>query len=152
MRVRTVGGLEPWTGTIPLVPTDQMETIGHVLSNRDQSTFAHGGQDYEILDHLITFRVKKTVFFILIWIYYLIVYFTLLFASSFELTINLQEGQQDKEVVLYVLDDADAEGEEEIYVYIDSTTDGVRVAQPHLDNGLKVGGTWQTRVIQMDSL
>ena len=61
VRVRTVGGLESWSGTIPIVPTEHEETIGNVLSRRDQTIAAIGGQDYEILDQLVTFQVHMAV-------------------------------------------------------------------------------------------
>ncbi len=49
-----------------------------------------------------------------------------------------QEGETEKRVTLTILDDLLPEDNEELFVYLLPQTEGVRVAQPALDNGRMV--------------
>ncbi len=46
-----------------------------------------------------------------------------------------QEGETEKRVTLTILDDLLPEDNEELFVYLLPQTEGVRVAQPALNNG-----------------
>ena len=59
VRVRTVGGGEPWDDLIDVASTNnQPDTIGEVLAARNQSRQAIAGQDYQRLDTLVQFEVS----------------------------------------------------------------------------------------------
>ena len=56
--VRSVGGGEAWTSQIVPVNGDpNNDTIRQVLGNRESSSVATGGQDYDVLDTKITLEV-----------------------------------------------------------------------------------------------
>lgn len=54
-------------------------------------------------------------------------------------SIFFQNGETSKTVTLTILDDTEAEDDEVVFVYLIAKTDGVRVAQPNIDNGKYVG-------------
>ena len=49
-----------------------------------------------------------------------------------------QNGETSKTVSLTILDDVQAEDDEEVFLYLIPRTDGVRVAEPSRDNGRSV--------------
>ena len=50
----------------------------------------------------------------------------------------MQEGQTEQAVRVFILDDRNPEDDEVFFVYLVSRTEGVRIAQPSIDNGRKV--------------
>ncbi|CAH1797156.1 unnamed protein product [Owenia fusiformis] len=60
VQLRTIGGGEAWSNTVVPEVSDATDTIAQALGVRDESRRALGGQDYVILDQMITFTNEDT--------------------------------------------------------------------------------------------
>ncbi|XP_038076858.1 adhesion G-protein coupled receptor V1-like isoform X2 [Patiria miniata] len=60
IRVRTIGGGEPWQSSVAQRPSDTTNTIENALANTQDRPHATAGQDYEQVDVAITFRDGET--------------------------------------------------------------------------------------------
>ncbi|XP_022110249.1 G-protein coupled receptor 98-like isoform X2 [Acanthaster planci] len=60
VRVRTIGGGEPWQGSVTPRPSDTTNTVENALANTQDRPHATAGQDYREVDMEITFRDGET--------------------------------------------------------------------------------------------